>query len=72
MSNKTKITITYSDDSDEEIELSSSGVLTNETTILKSLGLNTYLNTVNLIKSIDALIRANLFKKVEFEVEEES
>jgi len=71
MTNKTKLTVTYDDDSEEELEISSAQVLTENLTTLKAVGISGYVSLLQLSKAIDSFLRANDIKKLEYEEEQE-
>jgi len=71
MTNKTKVTITYDDDSTESLEISSAQVLTETLTALKATGVEVFLNVIDISRMLDKFLRNNDIKKLEFEEEAE-
>ena len=71
MANKTKLKVTYDDETEEEVQIASSGALTENLTTLKAVGVNGYVQLIQLTKGIDSFLRANDITKLEYEEEEE-
>jgi len=65
------LTITYEDQSEEVLEISSTQTLTEALATLKATGISNYANLIQLSRSIDSFLRANDIKKLEFEEEAE-